>query len=176
MFDPEIRHRAIVHYKYFLPSLRRVGKMYGVSKSTLQRWVTSARCIPRRPKRRRKRMVDPLVDVSLSDALQANPFLTLAELAQHLKKTAGIQKSPRTVCRYLKQLRFSRKKAYRTIRHREHAANVTKFCQSYPVTSDGVICIDEAGFHVGDSGRRGYSKRGSRLNIPDSRRLVPSVG
>jgi transposase len=35
----EVRYRAVVHYKLFLHSLRKVAQLYNVSKSSLQRWI-----------------------------------------------------------------------------------------------------------------------------------------
>ena len=173
MFDPEIRHRAVVHYKYFNRSLRKVGKIYGVSKSTMQRWVNG---VIRIQKRSRKRIhpgrVPPEVDGVIRNALKLNPFHTLHELAHIVRAECATTRSPRTICRYLQRMMFSRKKAYRTVRHhKDHAMNVARFCNEYPTTPEGVVCIDEAGFYVGDCGRRGYSERGCRLNIPASRTL-----
>ena len=39
MISRELRYKAVIHYKHFLPSLRKVSRLYGVSKSSLQRWL-----------------------------------------------------------------------------------------------------------------------------------------
>jgi transposase len=39
MHPLEIRYKAVIHYKYFLHSLRKVANHYNVSKSSLQRWI-----------------------------------------------------------------------------------------------------------------------------------------
>lgn len=54
MYNLETRYKAVVHYNYFVNSLRRVSKLYGVSKSSLQRWVTKS---PNYKKKRNKRQV-----------------------------------------------------------------------------------------------------------------------
>jgi hypothetical protein len=38
MISLETRYRSVVHYKYFLRSLRKVCNIYNVSKSSLHRW------------------------------------------------------------------------------------------------------------------------------------------
>ena len=36
---------------------------------------------------------------------------------------------------------------------------------------DNLVCIDETSFHIGDCGRFGYSKKGTRINVPVSKTL-----
>lgn len=49
--------------------------------------------------------------------------------------------------------------------------NVMTFCQNHVNAADGLVCIDEAGFYVGDHGRYGYMSKGQRLNILAGRTL-----
>jgi len=39
MYTDLIKNKAIIHYKYFLQSLRKVSKIYKIGKSTLSRWL-----------------------------------------------------------------------------------------------------------------------------------------
>ncbi len=39
MISKHVRYQAIVHYKRFGGTMRRVAKQYGVSKSSVCRWV-----------------------------------------------------------------------------------------------------------------------------------------
>ena len=64
--------------------------------------------------------------------------------------------------RYLKQCHFSRKKAFPTILYKHSKENVEQFCENY-MSSPNIVCIDEAGFYVGDHCKYGYSKIGARL-------------
>jgi transposase len=75
--------------------------------------------------------------------------------------------------RYTHSLQYTRKRAYRTVRHKDdHKSQVESFCREYlAIPSSDVISIDKAGFYIGDTCRRGYSERGKRLNIPSSRTL-----
>ena len=43
MFPKDVKYKAIVHYKHFLPSLRTVARIYNVSKSMMSRWVNEVR-------------------------------------------------------------------------------------------------------------------------------------
>lgn len=45
------------------------------------------------------------------------------------------------------------------------------FCSKYKQCHHDLICIDEAGFYVGDHGRFGYAKRGKRLTVKAARTL-----
>lgn len=173
MILDDTRHRAVVHYKHFERSLRRVSKLYGISKSSLQRWVKASPCNCRSPRKPFK--VREEVDRTVRSFLDANPFATMLELSHHLSGSCGIRKSPRTACRYTdtEMVGYTRKKAYRAItRAPTHASNVQRFCEGYPMTSeDCIICIDEAGFYIGDACRYGYAKKGRRLQVQTSRTL-----
>jgi len=46
--------------------------------------------------------------------------------------------------------------------HRKNHKSLVEFLGT---PSNKIISIDETGFYIGDTGRRGYSKRGHRLNI-----------
>ena len=67
MTYPEtLKHRAIIHYKEFLPSLRRVAKKYGISKSTLARWANQSLQV-KKVKRSRKVLYDSIKSVLLNE-------------------------------------------------------------------------------------------------------------
>ncbi len=57
MINSEARYRSVVHYKYFLRSLRKVCKIYNVSKSSLHRWVHADQVgVNKRQKRKKKEL------------------------------------------------------------------------------------------------------------------------
>jgi transposase len=60
---------------------------------------------------------------------------------------------------------MTRKKAYRVVDAKHTVESVRPFCHKHLEAGERLICIDEAGFHVGDHGRRGYAFRGKRLNV-----------
>ena len=161
-------YRAIVHYKFFLPSLRKVAKLYNISKSSLQRWVHND---PSIRKIRSKKQTDHLVKQCLQDVIQKNPFATWAMIAETLSKRCQLKASRATAGRLLKKEGFTRKRACRIVDKVHDPATVLSFCHSYQAAGNDVVCIDEAGFYVGEQGRMGYSKRGKRLNVKMSRSL-----
>ncbi len=168
MHTSEKRHRAVVHYLYFMPSLRRVSKLYGVSKSSLQRWVKqgtgrSRAHVRARPVSRVRRDVEACILA----AVRANPFSTMQQLADSVTHTCGLRRSPRTVNRWVQRIGLTRKKAYNVVDRPVTAAQLSSFASDYLARADSeIVCIDEAGFYIGDHPRYGYAPRGQRLNIP----------
>ncbi len=73
MHDKETKYKAIIHYKHFLPSLRKVGQIYGVSKSSLQRWLKAdgGGQVVKKPKK--KQCVKKEIADCITRCLQANP-------------------------------------------------------------------------------------------------------
>jgi transposase len=72
----------------------------------------------------------------------------------------------------LKTLGYSRKKAYRTVACQHSADDMRSFCDAFnQANGEELVCIDETGFYVGDTPKRGYSMRGRRLNVASSRNL-----
>ena len=174
MIDPEVRYRAVVHYKYFVRSLRKVSKIYGVSKSSLQRWVGLSLFTPKSRRHRKRPKTDDLKQV-VETLLSSNPFFTLEGLASVVRSVCPIKRSAKTIGRCLRRWGYTQKKAYRTVKHGpHHAEEVRRFCSSFLSSSEhpgGVVSIDETGVYLGDLCGKGYSKRGTRLNVVASRTL-----
>lgn len=168
MISKEEKYKAVVHYKYYCRSLRKVAKMHKVSKSSLQRWV---RQDPTIRKIRTKKERSAEIVRSIRETIQQNPFSTWSALAQKLQLDCGITISRSTAGRILHSLQFTRKKAFRVVDKTHDPVEIMQFCNEYIQNEDSLVCIDEACFYVGDKGRYGYSSRGSRLNVKASRTL-----
>lgn len=170
MINRETRYKAVVHYKYFLHSIRKVARLYNVSKSSLQRWINldPSALQHRRPNRRTLKLS---ILTCISNTLQQNPFSNMQHVAQCVQQECGLMRSPRTMTRYVRGGGWTRKKCHTTINRGHPAKLITEFCTQYQEHEQGLICIDEAGFHVGDHNRFGYAKRGSRLNVKAARTL-----
>ena len=83
MYPDLIKNRAIVHYKYFLKSIRKVSACYKIGKSTLSRWLKKDGIeINRKKKTSVLEKINPLV----ADLLATNPFLTTKMLSKELYK------------------------------------------------------------------------------------------
>ena len=167
MFDLETRYKAVVHYKHFIPSLRKVSAIYNVSKSSLQRWIGNDL---RLQKRRTTKQLSASIANAIRDCIVDNPFITARGVAEYVSRSCDIKRSRSCMSRYIKQCRFSRKKAYRKVDYSHSVDSVLKFCNEYLEARD-VVCIDEVGFYVGDHGQYGYSNVGTRLRVTAGKTL-----
>lgn len=163
MICRETRYKAVVHYKYFLHIIRKVARLYNVSRSSLQRWINQDP-VKRRPLQRPKTSQSGILKC-ISDTLTNNPFANMQHIADCLRHECGLSRSSRSVNRYVHNGGWTRKKCHSVINRSHPASLITEFCSQYKSCQDSLICIDEAGFHVGDHNRYGYAKRGSRLNV-----------
>jgi transposase len=171
MINREVRYRAVVHYQHFQRSLRKVSRIYGVSKSSLQRWVHQAHFSDGSRPRVRRSAFSATRDC-ISEHISANPFTTMDELSTVVKDKCGVQRSRSTMSVYRRRAGFTRKRAFRVVDAVHDHARVSSFCEQHLRTSNAdLVCIDEAGFYVGDHHRMGYSAIGRRLNILQGRTL-----
>lgn len=170
MIDLETRYRAVVHYTRFESSLRKVSKLYGVTRSSLQRWAKAA--LNTRPRRRKRQDVRRDALKCIRDCLDAHPFTTVNQLLDHVVKTCNLVRARSTVSRYIRKAGYTHKKAYRVVKPEHSEDKIAEFCEQYKRGANTVICIDEAGFYAGESGRFGYSPRGKRLNVLKQKRMA----
>lgn len=176
MHSLETKYKAIIHYKHFLRNLRTVARIHGVSKSSLQRWVrsetNSGMPLPKKQRAPRRGCVTEAVAACVRKHIAENPFLTAAQVASVIAEECGVRMSRRTASRSLKLLQLTKKKAYRCTNHEHDPSAVQEFCNEYLQQSQvSLLCVDEAGFYVGDCPKRGYSPRGARLRVAMSRTL-----
>ena len=142
MHAKEVRYRAVVHYTHFLRSLRRVASIYRVSKSSLQRWVSTSTGPTRRKKRTKKQAARDIQDCVV-EALQINPFTTSRQLVEHIRAKCGLSVSRSTTNRVVQRSGFTYKKAFRAVFPTPDPAAAAAFCSRYKASGD-IICIDEA--------------------------------
>ncbi len=109
MHNLETRYKAVVHYTHFLRSLRRVSKLYNVSKSSLQRWVKQS---PTYRKQRSKQIVSKDIQKCIAKEIHSNPFIKIEELASIISSTCNLKRSRRTVNRYIQSQGLSFKSAF----------------------------------------------------------------
>ncbi len=165
MIKDIVKHRAVVHYKHFLRSLRKVAKLYGVSKSSLQRWATSAGVVPKLSICKRK-LTSHIAQI-VKSAIADNPFVTMKQLADKLTLETGLRHSRQCASRFTKDLRYSKKKVYKGVNHHHDPNKIRAFCDDYLTASrnNSTVCVDEAGFYLSDFPKRGYSPKGQRLRM-----------
>ena len=166
------RFRAVVHYTHFLHSLRKVSKLYNVSKSSLHRWIKKdprALAIAKQVSRRRRASAFSSVQHVIKEEVEANPFTTMDGLSRVLKERCGLKLARTTVGRYRAACGFAWKKAFRTVVPKHDPQRVRAFCEAHIGCRENLVCIDGACFYVGDHPKRGYSQRGKRLTVATSR-------
>ena len=161
MISRELRYKAVIHYKHFMPSLRKVSRLYGISKTSLHRWV---RADPACRKRRTKKDIRASIANEISQCIAQNPFVTALEVSRHVSSTCDARMSRSTAARYIKRCGFSYKKAFRRVDYSHTLPVVQGFCEGY-LQSEEIVCIDEAGLYVGDHCKNGYSPVGCRLRL-----------
>ena len=169
MIEVERKYKAIVHYQHFLRSLRRVANIYKVSKSSLQRWCKT---IPNIRKRRSSKQIGSEIQGCIKTELASSPMLTMSELCHKVSVSCKVKPSVNTVGRWVRGLGYTRKKVKKTIAHSPNPEIVSTFCDTYTsLGDDEIVCIDEAGFYVGDHRRYGYSKSGQNIKVSASSTL-----
>jgi transposase len=152
-----------------------VSAIYNISKSSLHRWVSRDPNVGNA--RRRRRSIFLRVESIVKDEIKTNPFITLHDLSRIISRECNITTSRQTLGRCRHRCGIRRKKVSRVVdvsTDTAHATRVDEFCKEHVQKSDvnhNIVCIDEAGFIVGDHNRYGYISRGQRLNILSGRSL-----
>lgn len=110
MINRETRYKAVVHYRHFQRSLRQVSKIYGVSRSSLQRWVhkdpEAKRCA------KRKKAMPQLLKACIEQRIKANPFINMIELAKDIQTECNIRMSSSSAGRHRRSCGITRKKPF----------------------------------------------------------------
>ena len=161
MYKESLKHRAIIHYKYFLKSIRKVSNIYNIGKSTLARWLQRDGLTL---KRKSKDNISKSLNNFIKQELDKNPFLTCLQLSTLVQRMLKIQVSKSTCWRAIKSNNYSYK---RTKAHvctkRNDKANIDQFKTQY-LQSKNLISIDETFFYMVDYPKYGYSKKGKALS------------
>ena len=159
MYTDLIKHRAIVHYKYFLKSIRKVAAHYGIGKSTLCRWLKKdGVIINRKSKTSVLDKINPIINTLISN----NPFLTTQMLTKEVYKLLKLKISKSTCSRSLRYNRFTFKRTRLQVRKENYLQGTKLFKDAY-LQSDKIISIDETFFYFNEYPKYGYAKRGKQL-------------
>ena len=113
MYSDSIKHRAIIHYKYFLKNIRTVASIYNIGKSTLCRWLQKEGIKTNRKVRTTK--------------LKSNPFLTTHELSKLIKYQLNTNASSTTCWRSIQKANFSRKRSRTQVRKEDKIIKTDAF-------------------------------------------------
>ena len=155
-----LRNRAIVHYRYFLQSVRKVANIYGIGKSTLCRWLR-ADGIAKQPRQRRS--VLARISSFVSSTVAKTPFVTTKQLSSLLLKELNITTSQSTIWRSIRRNDFTFKRTrYQVAKVVNNDTTTPRFKQQLR-EANNVVSIDETFFYWNERPKYGYSKRGQQL-------------
>ena len=161
MYSNEVKHRAVIHYKFFLKSIKKVANIYSIGKSTLARWIHQDLSRKEHAKRRRK-SVHSEISPSISDALMDSPYQTVSALVNVVNDASGRTVSRSTVYRSLKKLGHTFKKTQHC-RDRDKLDSSHPFMMSQDSYGGDAISLDESSFYWNDIPSRAWGLRGSRV-------------
>lgn len=158
-YDVTTKYKAIVHYTHFLRSLRKVAKIYNVTKSTLGRWVNrDGKQIPNAHKPRHHSKVTR-VKKQLMEYYSRNKCSILRDAI----KTLGIQRCVSTVCRHMKSVGLTRKRCTRIVSPGCLDESAFEEMRSTFMSDQNVIAIDESCIHIHDTPKYGWAPKGQRV-------------
>ena len=173
MHSLAVKLKAIIHYTTFEPSLRRVAQVYGVSKSTVARWVkedhmseTCQRGQHKQSRSPRKKVID-VIQSTIVDAIKCDPFCTSYDLAALVRKEHGLSVSLSTIARSRRALGFRYKLARRSQEHQRPPCN-HPFLNNANVYTNA-IAVDESSFVSNDTPRRGWAQGSQDVPKPAPR-------
>jgi transposase len=184
MYSLDFRKLAVsLFHKY--KNYRVVSGILSISTSTLHRWITTGVYKKLWTRRKTKLSMD-LVNCIIS-FIQSNPFTTLLAISLHLETCLGVSRpSTKTISKYLRIIKMSRKKAFHTVL-RDHDAIAEKLgpfkvsLQSYLQEGKAIYSTDECYFSEKVLPSYGYCKVGQRLRTTmkpkkwEKRSLILSV-
>lgn len=160
MYPLELKYRAIIHYTEFLRSLRKVAKRYGISKSTLSRWVKGRKkCCP--PKKTRQQLHDTIKSI-VKSCVVANPTTNAPEIRLAIKERLGKEVSLSSVYRSLHKNGLTYKVAQRTREGQD--LDITHPYFASAIDYNNAISIDESSFYWNDSPKKGWGPKGARVH------------
>lgn len=171
MHDLSKRVKAILHYEHVCRSVRRVGQLYGIGKSTVARWVRSGiegmkvqRVSPTRRRRARK---IPAIQNIISERLDRDPFTRTREFVHIVRNLAGKTVSQSTIARERTSSGYRFKVAKRS--HQAQSPDPNHPFLACPNVYDGAIAVDESSFVSVDWPRRGWARPGRDVPKPAPR-------
>jgi len=156
MYDNFFKARVCFDYLYYTPSLRKVGKKYNVSKSSVSRWLRNYTVTHRK---RRCKSLNATEKTFYRSFVKENAFCTLLELQKALKSKLQIVKSLSTISRELKKCKISRKRVSvkNSVPERTSDYDFERLAEAL---EGDPISIDETCFYYSECPKYGYALRG----------------
>jgi len=149
-------------------SLRKTSSLLGISKSSIQRWVSGCPIIQR--ERQARKVTESAVQL-ISDIVKSNPFDTPAAISEKLQNALKLHVSSSTIRFWMKRSGITRKKAFRVVQHDDLVVSRTSFAKEFIsfIDPERVVSVDESSIYFDMKPDFGYCHRSKRLNIPARR-------
>lgn len=169
MYSTDLRRAACNLYKRMF-SLRQVGQLFGIGKSTLQRWVS--RGMERR--QRTKATPTPILKEYICQQIASNPFVTIKSIIFDVMKNTGVRVSKQLVGAAIRSSGYTRKRC-RTKFGSPDSTRIQEFCKkASDIDPNKCIFIDETYVKYEDAPKYGYSLKGERT-VKACKRRLPGV-
>jgi len=167
MYSKDCRAACVRAY-IRMRSFRKTSSLLGVSKSSIQRWVSGCPIIQRQ--RHARKITESAVKI-ISDSVTNNPFDTPASISEKLRNELKLHVSSSAVRFWMKRSGITRKKAFRVVQHDDLAISRTSFAQEFTnfIDTERVVSVDESSIYFDMKPDFGYCHRSKRLNIPARR-------
>lgn len=172
MYSIEKRIQAAYYYGA-CKSLRKASLQYKISKSSLQRWMSANKSLPRKIRAKKVNVsMLSLIEVSLRKA----PFLKLIDLQKIVIRCFKTKLSLETIRKAIILIGYTRKTSQAIVVKSIAHFNTLQQLRSRFIDKiskldlESIISIDEAAIHHNITPLKGYSPKGARVQVP-----VPSI-
>lgn len=165
-FSLDLINASLNYYRMSNLGLRKVAKVFGISKSTLFNWNIN---LPLKYTYNEKTSltITPEILNFLKNSLNQNPYQTQKEMIERINKKFNIAISATIIQKILRIINYTKKKASRKFYNKnlkEHICNKKKFKKIVKSSDKNkIICLDEVGITRDTYKVFGYCQSSKRL-------------
>ena len=154
-------------------SFRKLSNIFGVSKSSIHRWITGASSRHTKPHVRTG--VKEAMLLIIEETLTKKPYTQLKELKELLSRSGLGNPSISSIWRYIKAIGWSHKNLKVNISTENNTPEKKEALRKRirRIGIKNIICFDEVGFVLGMKPRKGWSPKGSPcvVEMPKTKRV-----
>jgi transposase len=168
-YSIDLINSALNYYKISNLGVRKVAKIFGISKSTLHNWNKNIPLVYNNDNF--KNTIKPEYLNFVKNSLNQNPYQTQKDLLNKLIKKFNINEnvSVSLIKKILKILNYTKKKAQRKIYNnnlKKHLMNKREFKKKIKnINKDDIICLDEVAIDRNTYKCSGYCHSSKRLKF-----------
>ena len=164
-YSLELINASLNYYKVSNLSVRKVAKIFGISKSILNKWSKE---LPLKYNNESNKTVITVDMLNfLKNSLNQNPYQIQKDLADKISLKFNLNISINIVQKMLKIIGYSKKKAIRKLFNKnlkEHKCNRKEFKKKIKnINKEDIICLDEVAVDRNTYNLSGYCHKSKRL-------------